>query len=198
MKTYSELFGDNGIIKALKKVDPTKYNEIFGEEYDADTLDGYITFSNGEYNVIRCIENELENNADNIDNIARYLWLKYYSSWKSVLKSLEVGYNDSYKETTTAERNKKNESTLNDTTTDTNKVFAYNSETASNDTMSDNTHTSDGTGNESETTSTIKSGYNYGSSLFDLLSRYKDFQIENNFISVVKDDIIAFVCYDIY
>ena len=198
MKTYNEIFSNNGIIKALKKVDPTKYNEIFGEEYDADTLDGYIMFSNGEYNVIRCIENELENNDDNIDNIARYLWLKYYSSWKSVLKSLEVGYNDSYKETTTAERNKKNESTLNDTTTDTNKVFAYNSETASNDTMSDNTHTSDGTGNESETTSTIKSGYNYGSSLFTLLNRYKDFQIENNFTSIVKDDIIAFVCYDIY
>lgn len=193
--TYNSLFSKTDVISALKDADVAKFNEIFGENYQYKTLDGYIKFTMGEY---PCTDATVEVfNTDGIGQIANWLWLKYYNSWKSLLKSLAVSYENADTENETVERTQNIQSSSVTTGTDTNKVFAYDSETASDNTLNDSTNDSNGTNDLTEKTTRNKSGYNYGSSLFDLIKKYNDFQIENTFVDIVAKDIIMFLCYTI-
>ena len=193
--TYNNLFENTDVILALKNADVAKFNEIFGESYNYSTLDGYIKFTMGEYN---CTDKTIEYfTKKGIENISKLLWLKYYESWKSVLKSLSVSYENADNENETIEHTQNVQSTSVTTSTETNKVFAYDSETASDNTLNDNTNDNNGTNELTEKTIRNKTGYNYGGSLFDLIKKYNDFQIENNFIDIVAKDIIMFLCYTI-
>lgn len=193
--TYKELFKNTNVINALKVADSTKYNEIFGSDYDDVTLDGFIKFAMGDY---ECSDETIKTfNETVMSEISLWLWVKYYSSWKSVLKSLAVSYENANNENESVEHTQNVQSTSVTTSTETNKVFAYDSETASNDTLNDNTNDSNGTNALTEKTTRNKTGYNYGSSLFDLIKKYNDFQIENNFVDIVAKDIIMFLCYTI-
>lgn len=193
--TYSSLFSETDVISALKDADVTKFNEIFGENYQYQTLDGYIKFTMGEY---QCTDAAIEIfNTDGINQIANWLWLKYYGSWKSLLKSLAVSYENADTENETIERTQNIQSSSVTTGTDKNKVFAYDSETASDNTLNDSTNDSNGTNDLTEKTTRNKNGYNYGSSLFDLIKKYNDFQIENTFVDIVAKDIVMFLCYTI-
>ncbi len=193
--TYNNLFKNTDVISALKNADVVKFNEIFGESYDYSTLDGYIKFTMGEYN---CVDATIEIfNTDGINTIANWLWLKYYNSWKSVLKTLAVSYENADSENETVEHTQNAHSTSVSNSTDTNKVFAYDSKTASDNTLNDTTNDSNGTNELTEKTTRNKSGYNFGSSLFDLIKKYNNFQIENTFVDIVAKDIIMFLCYTI-
>ena len=193
--TYINLFETTDVILALKNADSAKFNEIFGENYDTNTLDGYIKFTMGEY---QCTDKTIEYfTKTGVENIVKWLWLKYYESWKSVLKSLAVSYENADIENETFERKQNIQTTSVSTETDKNKVFAYDSETASDNTLNDSTNDSNGTNELTEKTTRNKNGYNYGSSLFDLIQKYKDFQIENTFVDIVAKDIIMFLCYTI-
>lgn len=199
MKSYNNLFSENGIVTALKNVDATKFNEVFGESYDNELLDNYILFSNGNYICTKETENLFTYDNENaLNKIAKMIWLKFYSSWIAILKTLAVDYDVAYSETETTERNKDTTSNVDETTTDTNKVFAYNSETASDNTLDDTTRNTDGNNNEKENVTKTKSGYNYGLSLMDILAKYRNEQVENTFCDIVKNDIIGFLCYNIY
>lgn len=199
MKSYNNLFSENGIVTALKNVDATKFNEVFGESYDNELLDNYLLFSNGNYICTKETENLFTYDNENaLNKIAKMIWLKFYSSWKAILKTLAVDYDVAYSETETTERNKDTTSNVDETTTDTNKVFAYNSETASDNTLDDTTRNTDGNGNEKENVTKTKSGYNYGLSLMDILAKYRNEQVENTFCDIVKNDIIGFLCYNVY
>ena len=193
--TYINLFETTDVILALKNADSAKFNEIFGENYDTNTLDGYIKFTMGEY---QCTDKTIEYfTKTGVENIVKWLWLKYYESWKSVLKSLAVSYENADIENETFERKQNIQTTSVSTGSDKNKVFAYDSETASDNTLNDSTNDSNGTNELTEKTTRNKNGYNYGSSLFDLIQKYKDFQIENTFVDIVAKDIIMFLCYTI-
>lgn len=193
--TYSSLFSKTDVISALKDADITKFNEIFGENYQYQTLDGYIKFTMGDY---QCTDAAIEVfNTEGIGAIAAWLWLKYYGSWKSLLKSLAVSYENADTENETVERTQNIQSSSVTTGTDKNKFFAYDSETASDNTLNDSTSDNNGTNDLTEKTIKNKSGYNYGSSLFDLIKKYNDFQIENTFVDIVAKDIIMFLCYTI-
>lgn len=193
--TYIDLFKNTNVINALKVADPAKYNEIFGADYDDVTLDGYIKFTMGDY---ECADDTIDTfNETAMTEISKWLWLKYYGSWKSVLKSLAVSYENADSENESVEHTQNVQSTSVTTSTETNKVFAYDSETASNDTLNDNTNDINGTNVLTEKTTRNKTGYNYGSSLFDLIKKYNDFQIENIFVDIVAKDIIMFLCYTI-
>ena len=193
--TYNSLFSKTDVISALKDADITKFNEIFGKNYQCKILDGFIKFTMGEYN---CTDATIEIfNTAGINTIANWLWLKYYDSWKSLLKSLAVSYENADTENETVERTQNIQSSSVTTGTDKNKVFAYDSETASDNTLNDSTNDSNGTNDLTEKTTRNKSGYNYGSSLFDLIKKYNDFQIENTFVDIVAKDIIMFLCYTI-
>lgn len=193
--TYNSLFSKTDVISALKNADVTKFNEIFGENYNYQTLDGYIKFTMGEY---QCTDAAIEVfNTDGIGQIASWLWIKYYDSWKSLLKSLAVSYENADTENETVEHTQNIQSSSVTTGIDKNKVFAYDSETASDNTLNDSTNDSTGTNDLTEKTTRNKSGYNYGSSLFDLIKKYNNFQIENNFVDIVAKDIIMFLCYTI-
>lgn len=193
--TYNSLFSKTDVILALKDADTAKFNEIFGENYQYQTLDGYIKFTMGEN---QCTDATIEVfNKDGIGQIASWLWLKYYNSWKSLLKSLAVSYENANTENETVERIQNIQSTSVSTVTDKNKVFAYDSETASDNTLNDSTNDSNGTNELAEKTKRNKNGYNYGSSLFDLIKQYNDFQIENIFVDIIAKDIIIFLCYTI-
>lgn len=193
--TYRELFKNTNVINSLKVADSAKYNDIFGTDYDDVALDGYIKFIMGDY---ECATETIETfNETVMSEISMWLWLKYYNSWKSVLKTLAVSYENADTENETVERTQNAHSTSVSTSTDTNKVFAYDSETASDNTLNDNTNDSNGTNELTEKTTRNKTGYNYGSSLFDLIKKYNNFQIENTFIDIVAKDIIMFLCYTI-
>ena len=193
--TYNNLFKNTDVISALKNADVAKFNEIFGESYDYSTLDGYIKFTMGEY---QCTDATIEVfNTDGIGTIAKWLWLKYYNSWKSVLKTLAVSYENADSENETVEHKQNAHSSSVSNSTDTNKVFAYDSETASDNTLNDTTNDSNGTNELTEKTTRNKNGYNYGTSLFDLIKKYNDFQIENTFVDIIAKDIIIFLCYTI-
>lgn len=193
--TYRELFKNTNVINALKVADSTKYNEIFGDDYDDVALDGFIKFTMGDY---ECSDETIKTfNETVMSEISLWLWLKYYSSWKSVLKSIAVSYENADSENEIVEHTQNVQSTSVTTSTETNKVFGYDSETASNDTLNDNTNDSNGTNALTEKTTRNKTGYNFGSSLFDLIKKYNDFQIENNFVDIVAKDIIMFLCYTI-
>lgn len=193
--TYNSLFSKTDVISALKNADVTKFNEIFGEKYNYQTLDGYIKFTMGEY---QCTDAAIEVfNTDGIGQIASWLWIKYYDSWKSLLKSLAVSYENADTENETVEHTQNIQSSSVTTGIDKNKVFAYDSETASDNTLNDSTNDSTGTNDLTEKTTRNKSGYNYGSSLFDLIKKYNNFQIENTFVDIVAKDIIMFLCYTI-
>lgn len=193
--TYKELFKNTNVINALKVDDPVKYNEIFGADYDDVTLDEYIKFTMGDY---ECADGTIETfNETVMTDISKWLWLKYYNSWKSVLKSLAVSYENAESENEIVEHTQNVQSTSVSNSTETNKVFAYDSETASNDTLNDNTNDSNGTNALTENTKRNKTGYHYGVSLFDLIKKYNDFQIENTFVDIVAKDIIMFLCYTI-
>lgn len=193
--TYNSLFSKTDVISALKNADVTKFNEIFGENYNYQTLDGYIKFTMGEY---QCTDAAIEVfNTDGIGQIASWLWIKYYDSWKSLLKSLAVSYENADTENETVEHTQNIQSSSVTTGIDKNKVFAYDSETASDNTLNDSTNDSTGTNDLTEKTTRNKSGYNYGSSLFDLIKKYNNFQIENIFVDIVAKDIIMFLCYTI-
>lgn len=193
--TYSSLFSKTDVISALKDADVAKFNEIFGENYQYQTLDGYIKFTMGEY---QCTDEAIEVfNTEGINQIANWLWLKYYGSWKSLLKSLAVSYENADSENETVEHTQNVQSTSVSNSTETNKVFAYDSETASNDTLNDNTNDSNGTNALTENTKRNTTGYHYGVSLFDLIKKYNNFQIENTFVDIIAKDIIMFLCYTI-
>lgn len=193
--TYRELFKNTNVINALKVADSAKYTDIFGADYDDVSLDGFIKFTMGNY---ECTDDTIETfNETATTEISKWLWLKYYNSWKSVLKTLAVSYENADSENETVEHTQNVQSTSVTTSTETNKVFAYDSETASNDTLNDNTNDSNGTNALTEKTTRNKTGYNYGSSLFDLIKKYNDFQIENTFVDIIAKDIIMFLCYTI-
>jgi hypothetical protein len=193
--TYNNLFENTDVILALKNADIAKFNEIFGESYEYKILDGYIKFTMGEYH---CTDKTIEYfTKKGIENIAKLLWLKYYENWKSVLKSLSVSYENADSENETIEHTQNVHSSSVSTSTENNKVFGYDSETASDNTLNDNTNDSNGTNELTEKTIRNKTGYNYGVSLFDLIKKYNDFKIENNFIDIVAKDIIIFLCYTI-
>lgn len=193
--TYKELFKNTNVINALKVADSTKYNDIFGADYDDVALDGFIKFTMGEY---ECSDETIKTfNETVMSELSLWLWLKYYSSWKSLLKSLAVSYENADTENETVERTQNIQSSSVTTGIDKNKVFAYNSETASDNTLNDSTNDSNGTNDLTEKTIRNKSGYNYGSSLFDLIKKYNNFQIENTFVDIVAKDIIMFLCYTI-
>lgn len=196
MATYKETFENNGIILALKNADTEKYNEIFGSEYDFDVLDNFIAFMNGEYTVTEQCESLIKSNQ--LEMLAKMIWTRFYSEWKTILKTLDADYAKGYEDKIVSERNKENKNTVDNTSTDTNKVFAYNSETASNDSMNDSVNNTDSNGTEKDSYTETKSGYNYGTSLFDIVEKYKNYEVENNFTQIVKDDIIKFVCYTLY
>lgn len=193
--TYRELFKNTNVIKSLKIADSTKYNDIFGADYDDVALDGYIKFIMGDY---ECAINTIETfNKTVMSEISIWVWLKYYNSWKSVLKTLAVSYENADRENETVEHTQNIHSSSVSTSTDTNKVFAYDSETASDNTMNDTKNDNTGTNELTEKTTRNKTGYNYGSSLFDLIKKYNNFQIENTFVDIVAKDIIMFLCYTI-
>lgn len=193
--TYKELFKNTNVINSLKVADSTKYSEIFGTDYDDVALDGFIKFTMGDY---ECSDETIKTfNKTVMSELSIWLWLKYYNSWKSVLKTLSVSYENADSENETVEHSQNVQSTSVTTSTETNKVFAYDSETASNDTLNDNTNDSNGTNVLSEKTTRNKTGYNYGSSLFDLIKKYNNFQIENTFVDIIAKDIIMFLCYTI-
>lgn len=193
--TYKELFKNTNVINALKVADSAKYNDIFGADYDDVALDGFIKFTMGEY---ECSDETIKTfNESVMSELSLWLWLKYYSSWKSLLKSLAVSYETAETENETVEHTQNIQSSSVTTGTDTNKVFAYDSETASDNTLNDSTNDSNGTNDLTEKTTRNKSGYNYGSSLFDLIKKYNNFQIENTFVDIVAKDIIMFLCYTI-
>lgn len=193
--TYKELFKNTNVINALKVADSAKYNEIFGADYDDVALDGFIKFTMGEY---ECSDETIETfNKTVMSELSLWLWLKYYDSWKSLLKSLAVSYENADTENEIIEHTQNIKSSSITTGTDTNKVFAYDSETASDNTLNDSTNDSNGTNDLTEKTTRNKRGYNYGSSLFDLIKKYNNFQIENKFVDIVAKDIIIFLCYTI-
>lgn len=193
--TYKELFKNTNVINALKVADSVKYNEIFGADYDDVTLDGFIKFTMGEY---ECSDETIKTfNETVMSELSLWLWLKYYSIWKSLLKSLAVSYENADTENETVERTQNIQSSSVTTESDKNKVFAYDSETASDNTLNDSTNDSRGNNDLTEKTTRNKSGYNYGSSLFDLIKKYNNFQIENTFVDIVAKDIIMFLCYTI-
>lgn len=201
MKTYDDLFGSYGIITALKDVDEAKYNEVFGNGYDNRLLDDYINFSNGNFILTRAVEKVADGNAtaeNAVKQIARFVWLKCYSSWRAVLKTLAVDYNLAHSEKETTERTRETTSTSNDTNTDSGKVFAFDSENAVDDSLTDSTRNIDSNGNEKETVTHSRDGYDFGASLFSMLKEYRNEQIENVFCDVVKNDIISMLCYNIY
>lgn len=201
LRKYKEVFTDsNGLIQQIKKTNATKYNDLFGDNYDDVLLDEFILFSNGNY-LLNIPTNELyENNTDDFfTKISNIILLKYFDIWKMYLNNIANGVIDKAKnEVETTERTKTNSYVMNNSNTNDNKIFAYDSDTASNSTLNDNITTTDNNGNEHETTTYNKSGYDFGLSLFDLLEKYKNFQIENSFIELVKHDIINELCITIY
>lgn len=196
MTTYKETFENNGIISALKNADVEKYNEIFGALYDDTVLDSFIVFLNGNYIVTEECENLVKSNQ--LSLLAKMIWLRFYADWKTILKTLNADYAKSYENKIVSERNKENKTTVGNTSTETNKVYAYNSETASNDSLNDSVNNTDSNGTEQDSYTETKSGYNYGHSLMDIIEKYKTYEIENNFVQIVKDDIVNFTCYMLY
>lgn len=196
MATYKETFENNGIISALKVADVEKYNEIFGATYEDDILDNFILFMNGDYTVTEQCENLVKSNQ--LDLLAKMIWIRFYSDWKTILKTLNADYTKSYEDKTVSERNKVNKTTVDNTSTDTNKVYAYDSETASNDSLNDTVNNTDSNGTEKDSYTETKSGYSYGPSLMDIIEKYKNYDVENNFTQFVKDDIVRFTCYMLY
>lgn len=195
MRTYREVFKDKGIIKGLQSVDKNKFNEIFGQGYDVDLADDYINFIYGDRYVTDNVEIIIN---DNINQFYRLIWLKSYTLWKHILIDLEYSLYKTYETTKENSKLNENKSSSNTVENTVNKVYAYNSEQASNDTMGDVTNDTTQENNSTETNKETASGFNYGISLFDAIKKYKDTQIENNFIDFVASDIINFTCYDIY
>lgn len=194
IKTYKETF-TTGLISTMKEVDDVKFNEIFGDDYDAELLDDFIVFNIGDCYV----NNETYNlvSSNKIDTVAKFVWLRFYNDWKTLLKTLTIDYEKTYSETITRDTSRK--TTENNTSNNTvnNKVFAYDSETASNDTLEDSTTDSTINNDNNENTTQIKSGYNYGNSLIDIIKKYYDYNIESNFIDVVISDIKSLTTYSI-
>lgn len=195
MRTYREVFKNKGIIKGLQSVDVNKFNEIFGVGYDVDLADDYINFIYGDRFVTDNVEIIIN---DNINQFYRLIWLKSFTIWKHILIDLEYSLYKTYENTKENSKVNENKSSSNMIENTVNKVYAYNSENASNDTMGDVTNDTTQENNSTETNKETASGFNYGISLFDAIKKYKDTQIENNFIDFVASDIINFTCYDIY
>lgn len=201
MKSYSDLFGSYGVITAMKDVDSAKYDELFGSEYDNELLDDYINFSNGNFILTKAVEKVFADNTsveNAVKQIAKFIWLKCYASWKAVLKTLAVDYNLAHSEKETTERTRETANTSNDTNTDNGKIFAFDSDNAVNDSLNDSTRSIDSNGNEKETITHSRNGYDFGNNLFGMLKDYRNEQIENVFCDVVKNDITSMLCYNIY
>lgn len=197
MKNYREVFEQNGLVTAMKTADPTKYNEIFGADYDSTLIDDYIVFQNGDY--------QLRNNTEAIiaketglNRLANVLWLKCYDRWKGTIETLSQKYDSSYSETETIDRSKNVVNTSVNDSTDNAKIFAYDSETASNDSMNETNSQTDAEGDENENITHKRSGFNYGGNLIDLMTKYNKFHLENIFADIVRFDIVNLVCFDLY
>lgn len=197
MKSYKEAFGDSGLVTAMKTADSEKYNEIFGTDYDSTLIDDYIVFQNGDYILYDSTEQIIAKD-NGTERLAKILWLKYFDRWKSSIDSLAQKYTDSYSETETTERNKDVENSSSNDSTDNSKVFAYDSETASNDSMNETNSTLDAKGNEKESITHKRSGFNYGGNLIDLMTKFNQFHLENIFADIVKDDIVNLICFQLY
>lgn len=197
MKTYKEVFEDNGLVTAMKTADSEKYNEIFGADYDSTLIDDYIVFQNGDYALFDSTESIIAK-ENGIERLANIIWLKYFDRWKSTIETLSQKYGISYSETETTERSKDVVNTSTNDSTDNAKVFAYDSETASNDTMNATNSQTDAEGNENENITHKRSGFNYGGNLIDLMTKYNKFHLENIFADIVKDDIVNFTCFQLY
>lgn len=195
MRTFREVFKNKGIIKGLQSVDVNKFNQIFGENYDVDLADDYITFLYGDRFVTDNTEIIIN---ENINQLYRLIWLKSFTIWKHILIDLEYSLYKTYENTKENSKVNENKSSSNTIENTVNKVYAYNSEQATNDNMGDVTNDTTQENNSTETNKETASGFNYGISLFDAIKKYKDTQIENNFIDFVASDIINFTCYDIY
>lgn len=194
IKTYKETF-TTGLISTMKKVDIIKFNEVFGENYDADLLDDFILFNIGDCYV----NNETYDlvSSNKIDTVAKFVWLRFYNDWKSLLKMLTVDFEKTYSETITRDTTRKTVENNTKNNTVNNKVFAYDSETASNDSLEDSVSDSSTNNDNNEKTSQTKSGYNYGNSLIDIIKKYYDYNIESNFVDVVISDIKSLTTYSI-
>lgn len=197
MKTYKEVFEDNGLITAMKTADSEKYNEIFGADYDSTLIDDYIVFQNGNYALFESTESIIAK-ENGIKRLANILWLKYFDRWKSTIETLTMQCTKSYLETETTERTKDSANSSTNDSSDNAKIFAYDSETASNDTMNESNTTLDAKGNEKENISHSRSGYNYGENLIDLMTKFNKFHLENIFADIVKDDIVNLTCFQLY
>lgn len=195
MRTYREVFKNNGIIRGLLTVDVNKFNEIFGQGYDVDLADDFIMYMYGDRYVTDNAEIIIN---DNINQFYRLIWLKSYTIWKHILIDLEYSLYKTYENNKENSKVNENRSTSNTIENNVNKVYAYNSEQASNNEMNDVTNNMTSDNNATETNTEKTSGFNYGISLFDAIKKYKDTQIENNFIDFVASDIVNFTCYDIY
>lgn len=197
MKTYKEVFEDNGLITAMKTADSEKYNEIFGADYDSTLIDDYIVFQNGDYALFDSTESIIAK-ENGIERLANIIWLKYFDRWKSTIETLATQYTKSYLETETTERITDSTNSSTNDTSDNAKVFAYDSETASNDTMNESNTILDAKGNEKENITHSRSGYDYGGNLIDLMTKFNKFHLENIFADIVKDDIVNFTCFQLY
>lgn len=195
-KTYKEIFFDNGLIAKLKELDVSKYNEVFGVDYDAQLLDDYICFSNGN----QIVSDEAQIMADNnkLDSLAKIIWLKFFDVWKKTLNNLKIDYAEGFSQTETEDINSENSNTKSNNASVNNKISAWDSETPSNAESSESSDNSTDNGtNQTKRTKTI-SGYSYNDNLFNIVNQYKNFTVENIFCDVVKDDIISLVCLTIY
>lgn len=197
MKTYKEVFEDNGLITAMKTADSEKYNEIFGADYDSTLIDDYIVFQNGNHALFESTESIIAK-ENGIERLANIIWLKYFDRWKSTIETLATQYTKSYLETETTERITDSTNSSTNDTSDNAKVFAYDSETASNDTMNESNTILDAKGNEKENITHSRSGYDYGGNLIDLMTKFNKFHLENIFADIVKDDIVNFTCFQLY
>lgn len=195
LKMYKEDFIDKGLITAMKEVDETKYNEIFGEEYDNEILDDFILFNIGDCFVTQETDDLIQSN--HIDKLAKFAWLRFYNDWKVLLKSLETDIKKSYVENIERNTDRNGSENIQGTSSNNNKIFAYDSETASNDSMEDSTNDNETTTASNEKTTEIRSGYNYGGSLMDLIQKYTDYSIDNNFTDCVISDIAKLTTYSI-
>lgn len=201
--TYNELFGTsgNGIVTALKSTDETKFNEIFGAEYENGIADEFITFSIGESLLTKAVAEMYDNGNDAktiAETLAKFLWLLHYNSWKALLQTLSVDYLNPKKTSETFDRTETNETSIKTTNETNSKVFAYNSETASDDSARNDNGTNDNNKSIHENYTKDYSGYDYGKNLFDILKQYKAYQIESAFMNVLKNDILDLCCINVY
>lgn len=194
LKRYNEVFNTVGLISTMKKVDVTKFNDIFGEDYDNELLDDFILFNIGNCWVTEEVETVV---SSDINKLAKFAWLRFYDSWKTLLKTLAVDYTKSYGETINKDTTRNTKENSQNNTTINNKVFAYDSETASNDSIEDNTTDHELNNDNTENIIQTKSGYNYGSTLMDLIKKYYEYNIENTFVDVVIGDIVKLTTYSI-